>query len=35
VLQYSPKDFWDVFPELEGTLVGDAVRKGVFTVRNL
>lgn len=35
VLQYSPEDFWAVFPELEDTLVGDAVRKGVFTVRNL
>jgi hypothetical protein len=35
VLQYSPEDFWAVFPELEGTLVGDAVRKGVFTVRSL
>lgn len=35
VLQYLPEDFWGVFPELEDTLVGDAVRKGVFTVRNL
>lgn len=35
VLQYSPEEFWGVFPELEGTLVGDAVRKGVFTVRSL
>ena len=35
VLKYSPEDFWSVFPELKDTLVGDAVRKGVFTVRNL
>ena len=35
VLEYSPEDFWGVFPELEDTLVGDAARKGVFTVRNL
>lgn len=35
VLKYSPEDFWSAFPELEDTLVGDAVRKGVFTVRNL
>ena len=35
VLRYSPSDFWAVFPGLEDTLVGDAVRKGVFTVRNL
>jgi len=30
-----PDDFWAALPELEDTLVGDAVRKGVFTVRNL
>jgi len=35
VLKYSSEDFWSAFPELENTLVGDAVRKGVFTVRNL
>lgn len=35
VLKYSAEDFWSVFPELEDTLVGDAVRRGVFTVRNL
>ena len=35
VLQYSPEDFWSAFPELEDTLVGDAVNEGVFTVRYL
>ena len=35
VLQYSQEDFWSVFPELEDTLVGDAVNEGVFTVRHL
>lgn len=35
VLEYSPEDFWAAFPELEDTLVGDTVRKGVFRVRNL
>lgn len=35
ILQYSPEEFWGAFPELEVTIFGDAIRKGVFTIRNL
>lgn len=35
ILQYSPEEFWGVFPELEGTIFGDAIRKGVLKVRYL
>lgn len=35
VLQYSPEEFWGVFPELEETIFGDAIRKGVLKVRYL